>query len=405
MTTMVEVAAELGKLLETDSDPMRSLLGRMLRLVMEAEATALCGAEHGERSEERTTHRNGYRQRVLETRVGTIDLAIPRLRKGSYLPSFLAPRRRWERAFVQVVAEAYVQGVSTRSVDALLQAMGTQGISKSEVSRMAAELDGEVQQFRERPLSKAYPYLWLDALYVKLREGGRVVSKAVLLAYAVGEDGFREVLGMDVADGEMTDAWRRFLESLVARGLRGVQLVVSDAHAGLAAARTQVLNGTGWQRCQVHFLRNVLSRVGKSAQPAVSAVVRGVLNQTDAAAAHEALRKAKETLAAKFPQVVALLEEAEHDVLTCLGFPSSHWRQIRSTNPLERENKEIRRRTDVVGIFPNREAVVRLVTMLLAEQNDEWAVAQRRYFSLESMKAVLPAVVVPCATAELPKAA
>jgi len=405
MTTMVEVAAELGKLLETDSDPMRSLLGRMLRLVMEAEATALCGAEHGERSEDRTTHRNGYRQRVLETRVGTIDLAIPRLRKGSYLPSFLAPRRRWERAFVQVVAEAYVQGVSTRSVDALLQAMGTQGISKSEVSRMAAELDGEVQQFRERPLSKAYPYLWLDALYVKLREGGRVVSKAVLLAYAVGEDGFREVLGMDVADGEMTDAWRQFLESLVARGLRGVQLVVSDAHAGLAAARTQVLNGTGWQRCQVHFLRNVLSRVGKSAQPAVSAVVRGVLNQTDAAAAHEALRKAKETLAAKFPQVVALLEEAEHDVLTCLGFPSSHWRQIRSTNPLERENKEIRRRTDVVGIFPNREAVVRLVTMLLAEQNDEWAVAQRRYFSLESMKPVLPAVVAPCATAELPKAA
>ena len=384
---------------------MRSLLGRMLRLVMEAVATTLCGADHGERSEERTTHRNGYRQRVLETRVGTIDLAIPRLRKGSYLPSFLAPRRRWERAFVQVVAEAYVQGVSTRSVDALLQAMGTQGISKSEVSRMAAELDGEVQQFRERPLSKAYPYLWLDALYVKLREGGRVVSKAVLLAYAVGEDGFREVLGMDVADGEMTDAWRRFLESLVARGLRGVQLVVSDAHAGLAAARTQVLNGTGWQRCQVHFLRNVLSRVGKSAQPAVSAVVRGVLSQPDAAAAHEALRKAKETLTAKFPQVVALLEEAEHDVLTCLGFPSSHWRQIRSTNPLERENKEIRRRTDVVGIFPNRESVVRLVTMLLAEQNDEWAVAQRRYFSLESMKAVLPAVVVPCATVELSKAA
>jgi transposase-like protein len=390
MTTMVDVAVELGKLLETDSDPMRALLGRMLRLVMEAEASALCGAEHGERSEERTAHRNGYRQRVFETRMGTIDLAIPKLRTGSYLPSFLEPRRRWERAFVQVVAEAYVQGVSTRNVDALLQAMGAQGISKSEVSRMAGELDEEVRHFRERPLEKAYPYLWLDALYVKLREGGRVVSKAVLLAYAVGEDGFREVLGVDVADGEMTDAWKRFLEGLVARGLRGVQLVVSDAHAGLQAARVQVLNATSWQRCQVHFLRNVLSRVGKAAQPAVSAVVRGVLNQPDAVAAKDAMRKAKETLGPKFPQVVALLEEAEHDVLTCLDFPAAHWRQIRSTNPLERENKEIRRRADVVGIFPNRDAVVRLVSMLLAEQNDEWAVAQRRYFSLESMKAVLP---------------
>lgn len=389
--SMVEVASELGKLLETDADPMRALLGRMLRLVMEAEASALCGAEHGERSEERANWRNGYRQRLFETRLGSIDLAIPKLRKGSYLPSFLEPRRRWERAFVQVVGEAYVQGVSTRSVDALLEAMGTQGISKSEVSRMAAELDEEVRQFRERRLEKTYPYLWLDALYVKVREAGRIVSKAVLLAYAVGDDGFREVLGVDVADGEMTDAWKRFLQSLLERGLSGVQLVISDAHTGLQAARQQVLNDTSWQRCQVHFLRNVLSHVNKSAQPAVSAVVRGVLNQQDLATAEEAMRKAKETLRAKFPQIAGMLEEAQHDVLSCLHFPAAHWRQIRSTNPLERQNKEIRRRTDVVGIFPNRAAVLRLVTMVLAEHNDEWAVAQRRYFSLESMKAVLPA--------------
>jgi len=395
MTTMVDVATELGKVLETDTDPMRALLGRMLRLVMEAEVSALCGAEHGERSEGRRTYRNGYRERLFETRLGSIDLAIPKLRTGSYLPSFLEPRRRWERAFVQVVGEAYLQGVSTRSVDALVQAMGAQGISKSEVSRMAAELDDEVRQFRERRLEKVYPYVWLDALYVKLREGGRVVSKAVLIAYAVGEDGFREVLGVDVADGEMTEAWKAFLQSLVGRGLRGVQLVISDAHAGLQAARLQVLNGTSWQRCQVHFLRNVLSRVNKAAQPAVSAVVRGVLNQTEARAAKEALGKATETLREKFPQVATLLDEAEHDVLSCLDFPVAHWRQIRSTNPLERENKEIRRRTNVVGIFPNRGAVLRLVSLLLAEQNDEWAVSQRRYFSLESMKAVLPVASAP----------
>lgn len=263
---------------------------------------------------------------------------------------------------------------------------------------MAAELDEEVRQFRERRLEKVYPYVWLDALYVKLREGGRVVSKAVLIAYAVGEDGFREVLGVDVADGEMTEAWKAFLQSLVGRGLRGVQLVISDAHTGLQAARVQVLNGTSWQRCQVHFLRNVLSRVSKAAQPAVSAVVRGVLNQTEAKAAKEAFDKAKKTLRDNFPQVVNLLQEAENDVLSCLDFPAAHWRQIRSTNPLERENKEIRRRTNVVGIFPNRGAVLRLVSLLLAEQNDEWAVSQRRYFSLESMKAVLPVATAPALT-------
>lgn len=389
MDTMVELAGEIGKLLEQDADPMRALLGRALKIIMEAEANALCGAAHGERTEERVNQRNGYRRRLFETRVGSISLDIPKLRKGTYFPSFLDARRRWERAFAQVVAEAYVQGVSTRSVDKLLEALGTEGISKSEVSRMAADLDEEVDLFRHRPLEKRYPYLWLDALYIKLREGGRVQSKAVLVAYGVNEEGYREILGVDVADGEMTEAWKSFLESLLSRGLKGVELVISDAHTGLQAARERVLNGTSWQRCQVHFLRNVLSRVSRAAQPAVSAVVRGVLSQPTLQDARAALKSAITGLEEKFPQVAELLAEAEEDILACMSFPSAHWRQIRSTNPLERQNKEIRRRTNVVGIFPNRAAVLRLVTMLLAEQNDEWAVAGRRYFSLESMQLLL----------------
>jgi putative transposase len=364
-------------------------LVRALATVMEDEASALCGAEYGERSEERRNVRNGYRERVLETRMGTVDLKIPKLREGSYLPSFLDPRRRWEQAFVSVVSEAYVLGVSTRKVDELVKAMGAQGMSKSEVSRLCATLDEEVEAFRRRKLDKGYPYLWLDAVYLKVREGKHVVSKATLVAYGVSENGEREVIGVEVADGEMEDAWRSFLGSLVGRGLRGVQLVISDAHLGLRKGVRGALNGVEWQRCTVHFMRNVLCRVPKAAQGFVAAALKTIFSQTSKEAARQALHKAVELLEAKYPAAAAVVEEAEDDVLAYMSFPDKHWRQIHSTNPLERQNKEIRRRTDVVGIFPNAASALRLVTMLLVEQNDEWAV-NKRYFSLESMQLLKP---------------
>jgi putative transposase len=363
------------------------LLKRALSELMDSEVRDLCGADYGERSEDRKNTRNGYRDRALETRMGTVDLKIPKLREGSYLPSFLEPRRRWEQAFVNVVSEAYVLGVSTRKVDELVKALGSNGISKSEVSRIAKVLDEEVDAFRKRALTKAYPYLWLDALYLKIREGKHVVSKAALIAYAVNECGEREVIGISIADGEMEDCWRTFLAGLVERGLQGVRLVISDAHVGLRKAIRAVLNGASWQRCTVHFMRNVLSRVPKSAQGFVAAALKGIFSQPTHEEAKTALRKAVELLAVKYPAAAALLEEAEHDVLSYLSFPEKHWRQLHSTNPLERQNREIRRRTDVVGIFPNVASALRLVTMLLVEQHDEWAV-NRRYFSLESMQAL-----------------
>jgi transposase-like protein len=368
---------------------------RALTTVMESEVGALCGAGYGERSDERANLRNGYRERPLETRMGTLELKIPKLREGSYFPSFLEPRRRWEQAFVSVVSEAYVQGVSTRKVDALVQAMGAGGMSKSEVSRLCATLDQEVQAFRKRKLDKAYPYLWLDALYLKVRDGQHVVSKATLVAYGVSETGEREVIGVEVADGEMEDAWRSFLGDLVSRGLRGVRLVISDAHAGLVKGVRGVLNGAAWQRCTVHFARNVLCRVPKAAQGIVAAALKGIFSQPSQTEAQKALRKAVELLRPKYPAAAAVIEEAEADVLSYMSFPDKHWRQIHSTNPLERQNREIRRRTDVVGIFPNRASALRLVTMLLIEQNDDWAV-NRRYFSLESME-LLKAPLAPAA--------
>jgi transposase-like protein len=370
---------------------------RALTAVMESEAGALCGAGYGERSEERSNVRNGYRGRVLETRMGTVDLRIPKLREGSYLPSFLEPRRRWEQAFVSVVSEAYVLGVSTRKVDGLVTAMGAQGMSRSEVSRLCASLDQDVKAFRERKLDRAYPYLWLDAVYLKVRDGKHVVSKATLVAYGVSEFGEREVIGIEVADGEMEDAWRSFLGSLVARGLRGVRLVVSDAHLGLRKGLRGALNGVAWQRCTVHFLRNVLCRVPKAAQGFVAAALKTIFSQTTQQAAQEALHKAVELLRPKYPAAAAIVEEAEHDVLSYMAFPSQHWRQLHSTNPLERQNKEIRRRTDVIGIFPNPASALRLVTMLMVEQNDDWAV-NKRYFSLESMELLKQ----PSATTETP---
>jgi transposase-like protein len=385
----VEALELLFKTIEQSQGEMlkRALL-TMLNDVMDTEASALCGAEYRARDDERVNRRNGYRERTLQTRMGELELAIPKLRSGSYMPSFLEPRKRWERAFVNVVCEAYVHGVSTRKVEDLAEAMGAKGMSKSTVSRMAAELDVTVREFRERPIEPACPYVWLDATYIKVREGGRIVSKAVLLAYGVTEHGEREVLGVDVADGEMEDAWRRFLGGLLERGLRGVQLVISDAHSGLTKA-LKVFNGASWQRCRVHFMRNVLCRVPKAAQGFVSATVRHIFNQPTYDDALAKLEEAVTLLENKYPAAAQVLREGGIDAITYMSFPDKHRRQIHSTNPLERLNREIKRRVDVVGIFPNNASALRLVTMLVAEQHDEWAVG-RRYFSLESMAIINP---------------
>lgn len=369
-------------------DFLREAVSRFVHELMAADVQAQIGAERYERTDERTTQRNGVRQRTWDTRVGTLDLRIPKLRTGSYFPAFLEPRRRAEQALVAVVAEAYVQGVSTRKVEALIQTLGITGISKSEVSRMAASLDAEVEAFRSRPLAGEYPYLWLDARYEKVREDGRVQSMAVVVAYGVRADGVREVLGMDVTSGEQVVFWRAFLQSLVARGIRGVRLVVSDAHPGLRQAIGEVFTGAAWQRCRVHFLRNVLARVPKKAQAMVAATVRTIVEQPDRVAAQAQLATVTATLAERFPAVVTLLAAAEEEVFTFYDFPLEHRRQIYSTNPLERLNKELKRRSVVVGIFPNRAAAVRLLGAVLVEQHEEWLVG-RRYFSETSMRKLL----------------
>ena len=367
--------------------------------LMEVEVARHLGAERHERTPERTGQRNGYRERPWDTPVGTVELRVPRVRDGSYFPSLLDPRRRAERALVAVVQEAYVQGVSTRRVDELVKALGVGGISKSQVSRLCQALDAEVERFRTRPLVGPYPYVWLDATYVKAREDGRVVSQAVVIAIGVRASGEREVLGLDVGPSEDGAFWLAFLRSLVARGLGGVRLVVSDAHQGLKGAIAAVLQGASWQRCRVHFVRNALALVPKSAAQMVAATIRTVFAQPDPAAAREQWRKVADGCRSRYPRLAALLDEAEADVLAYLAFPPQHWRQLWSNNPLERLNKEVKRRTDVVGIFPNRDAVVRLVGAVLAEQHDEWQVA-RRYFSAESLATLteeVPPVAALCA--------
>lgn len=384
--TTVDATETASKVLQhSHAAGLLQFLVQALASAMDSEVEMLCGAGYGERTDERRNVRNGYRDRVLETRMGTVELKIPKLREGSYLPSFLQPRRRWEQAFVSVVSEAYVLGVSTRKVDELVKAMGAGGMSRSEGSRLASTLDSQVEAFRRRKLDREYPYLWLDAIYQKAREGQHVVSKATLIAYGVSEFGERDIIGVTVADGEMEDAWRKFLGGLVERGLRGVKLVISDAHLGLRAGIRSTLNGVTWQRCTVHFMRNVLSHVPKAAQGFVVAALKNIFAQSTKEEARQAQRKAVELLEPKHPGAAAVVEEAEEDVIAYLGFPEKHRRQIHSTNPLERQNREIRRRTDVVGIFPNTRSLLRLVTLLLVEQNDEWAV-NRRYFSLESMQ-------------------
>ncbi len=377
-----------------DVDFLREGMRVFSEAVMELEVTAHVGAERHARTAERTGQRNGYRERRWDTRVGTIDLHVPRVRDGSYFPALLDPRRRAERALVAVVQEAYVHGVSTRRVDDLVQALGITGISKSEVSRLCATLDTEVARFRTRPLTGRYPYIWLDATYLKVRQNGRVVSMAVVIAIGVTAEGRREVLGLDVGPSEEEAFWQQFLRGLVERGLTGVRLVVSDAHAGLKRALTAILQGASWQRCRVHFVRNALALVPKSAQQLVAATIRTVFAQPDAASAREQWRRVADNFRDRFPRLADLMDDAESDVLAYLAFPSAHWRQIWSNNPLERLNKEVKRRSDVVGIFPNDGAVIRLVGMILAEQHDEWQVS-RCYFSAESLTAVTQCAPTP----------
>jgi putative transposase len=366
-----------------DADLVRELLAFASERLMAAEVDQLTGAATGVRSPDRLNHRNGYRARGWETRVGRIELAIPKLRKGSYFPAFLEPRRTAEKALTAVIQEAYVHGVSTRSVDDLVKAMGGSGVSKSQVSRLCAEIDERVNAFLSRPIEGSWPYLWIDATYLKSRQGGRVVNVAVIVAVAVNTDGRREVLGVATGPSEAEVFWADFLRSLADRGLRGVKLVIADDHKGLRAAAKRVFHA-GLQRCRVHWARNLLAHVGAKQRAAVAAMIRTIFAQETKAEAFAQWDKVADALRAKHDRLGALMDGSREDVLIYMDYPKEHWAQIASTNPLERVNKEIKRRADVVGIFPNDEAVVRLVGALMLEQSDEWAVS-RRYFSLESL--------------------
>jgi len=368
-------------------DVIRESVRAVAREIMEAEVSELIGAEHGERTEDRATHRNGYRPRRWDTRAGEIELQIPKIRQGSYFPSFLQPRKRSEQALVAVVQQAYVCGVSTRRVDQLVESLGLR-ISKSEVSRIAGLLDEQVEAFRQRPLEGRYPYLFVDAKVEKVRDGGRVARKCLVIAHAVHESGRREIIGLDVGEAETEAFWRDFLRSLVRRGLVGVQLAISDAHPGLKNALAQVL-GAPWQRCTVHFLRDLRGHARREQHDMLGALIRSVFNAGSLTEARERLGEAVGQLQ-RLPKLAALLEEAEDDVLAFYAFPAEHWPKLRSTNPLERFNREIGRRTDVVGIFPDDASLVRLVSMLAIEANDEWLVG-RAYISQKSMGEVLSA--------------
>ena len=385
-TTMDGLSWVRKQVEQADTDLLREIVQLFCERVMSEEVNAICGAPYGERSEERTNRRNGYRTRTWDTRTGTIELQLPKLREGSYFPDWLLePRRRAERAFVQVVCESYVRGVSTRRIEGLVRTLGIERISKSRVSEMAKELDAVVEAFRSRPLDGApYTYVWLDAITQKVREDGRIANVACVVATGVNAQGSREILGLDLHTSEDGAGWTAFLRGLVARGLSGVRLVISDAHPGLIDAIASTLPGASWQRCRTHFLRNLLTRVPKSAAPFVATLVRSVFAQPDAAAVHAQFDRVLEQLPERFPTAAEMLADAGPDILAFTSFPVAHWKQIWSNNPQERLNKEIRRRTDVVGIFPDRPSVIRLVGMVLAEQHDEWAVV-RRYMSSESL--------------------
>jgi putative transposase len=384
MTTKTNMAlAELSEK-GADADLLRDMIQFVAQRMMEMDTESLCAAAYGERSADRANSRNGYRERVWDTRAGSVELKIPKLRKGSYFPGFLEPRRTAEKALAAVIQESYIHGVSTRSVDDLVKAMGMSGISKSQVSRLCTEIDERVHAFLARPIEGDWPYLWIDATYVKVREAGRIVSVAVIIAVAVNTDGVREVLGMAIGPSEAEPFWTAFLRSLTRRGLRGVKLVISDAHEGLKAAAAKVLKST-WQRCKVHFLRNALAHAGKGQRQMVLAMINTVFAQENQEAAITQWRSVADQLRVKFPKLATLMDGSECDVLAYMSFPKAHSKQIHSTNPLERVNAEIKRRTDVVGIFPNEAAITRLVGALLLEQSDEWAL-QRRYMQLEGLQ-------------------
>jgi putative transposase len=367
-----------------DADLLREMIGFAAQRLMELEVGSLTGAGYGEKSSERLAQRNGYRDRIWETRAGTIELRIPKLRKGSYFPGFLEPRRMAEKALTAVIQEAYIQGVSTRSVDDLVKAMGMSGISKSQVSRLCEEIDEKVKAFLERPIEGDWPYLWIDATYVKVRQNGRIVSVAVIVAVGVNGDGRREILGLDIGPSEAETFWTAFLRKLARRGLRGVKLVISDAHEGIKAAVSKVLHAS-WQRCRVHFMRNVMAYSGKNGRRVVTAFITTAFAQNDAEAARTQWRMVADQLRPKLPKLAAFLDEAEADVLAYMTFPAQHRTKLHSTNPIERVNGEIKRRADVIGIFPNEDAIIRLVGAILLEQNDEWAVQRARYMTLETI--------------------
>jgi putative transposase len=404
VTTVTEESMDLVEYLrkrgeEPDVDFLREAMGVMMRGIMEAEVREKTGAGYGERTPERLTQRNGYRARPWDTRVGTLELRIPKVREGSYYPSLLEPRRRSERALLSVVQQAYIEGVSTRRVDDLVKSLGCEGISKSQVSRICQELDVMVEAFLTRPLDGGpYRYLWVDALTQKVRESGRIVNVSVVIATAVNSEGRREILGLDIGTSEDHAFWLAFLRSLLARGLSGVELVTSDAHQGLKEAIALCFAGASWQRCRTHFMVNLLSRVPKRAQAAVATVVRTIYQQPTAEQVLQQHEQVVRHFAARFPAVVDMLTEAKEDILAFTSFPHVHWHQIWSNNPQERLNKEIRRRTDVVGIFPNRAAAVRLIGAVLSEQHDEWQV-NRRYLpqasDSTSVEALLQEVALP----------
>jgi putative transposase len=385
MTTTKKTIA-LAELAEkgADAELLRDMIQYVSQRMMEMDVEGLCQAAYGERTADRANSRNGYRGRQWDTRAGSVDLKIPKLRKGSYFPGFLEPRRTAEKALAAVIQEAYIQGVSTRSVDELVQSMGMTGISKSQVSRLCEEIDERVGAFLNRPIEGDWPYLWIDATYLKVRQAGRIVSVAVIIAVGVNTDGVREILGLEIGPSEAEPFWTSFLRSLTRRGLRGVKLVISDAHEGLKAAAAKVLSCT-WQRCKVHFLRNALAHAGKGQRQMVLALINTIFAQETPDAASDQWRNVADQLREKFPKLAEMLDAAETEVLAYMGFPKAHRTQIHSTNPLERLNAEIKRRTNVVGIFPNEAAIKRLVGAMLLEQNDEWQL-NRRYMQLEGLQ-------------------
>ena len=388
---MTEVTIALKEYLynlgmEKDADFLRQGVELLSQLLMEAEVEQQIGAKKHERTEERSNYRNGTRKRSWETRVGEIELAIPKLRKGSYYPSLLEPRRPAEKALLAVVQEAYLKGVSTRKVDDLLKALGLTGIDKSKVSRICKELDQAVEQFRQRKLQESYPYVWLDALYLKVRQNHRVVSLALVIAVGVDEQGERHLLGFDLGGSEEEAFWLAFLRSLLKRGLKRVQLVISDAHEGLKNAISQVFTGASWQRCRVHFMRNLLARIPHKDKKSVADAVRLIFDQPSRQSAVDQLRLLADKMNPIYPKAAALLLDAEPDILAYKSFPNEHWRRLHSTNLVERLNREVKRRTKVVGVFPDQPAVFRLVGTLLMEIDDDWRATQRKYFSLESIQ-------------------